>query len=143
MGGSSSRNSEGGMEPHFEERSVSRLIRAARQTCGSAAWSDYKMSNQNDLQCSITRRQLLAAGAAGAALLTAPTLARADRKSDLARYAPFLMGIQSYSLRGFGLDDALEKTKALGLHYWEAFQAHIPRTEDPTKIKETLAKLAA
>jgi inosose dehydratase len=102
-----------------------------------------ELTGQHHIQHSITRRELLAAGAAGAALLAAPGFAIADKKSDLARYAPFMMGIQSYSLRGFGFDEALEKTKTLGLHYWEAFQAHLPRTEDQAKIKENLSKLAA
>ncbi len=42
------------------------------------------------------------------------------------------MGLQSYSLRGLtvggkaDLDKALAATKDLGLHYWEAYPAHIP-----------------
>ena len=61
----------------------------------------------------------------------------------LGPYAPFRMGIQSYSLRHFKLDEALDKTKALGLRFWEAYPAHIPQTDDPAKIKEMLDKLAA
>lgn len=58
-------------------------------------------------------------------------------------YSPFRMGIQSYSLRGYDFDKAVEKTKALGLHYWEAFQAHVPLTEDKAALKATLDKLKA
>lgn len=46
-------------------------------------------------------------------------------------YAPFRMGIHSYSLRGFDLSRAIETTRRLGLNYWEAFSAHVPFTDDP------------
>lgn len=47
-------------------------------------------------------------------------------------YAPFRMGIHSYSLRGFDLNRAIETTRRLGLKYWEAFSAHVPFSDDPT-----------
>jgi sugar phosphate isomerase/epimerase len=53
------------------------------------------------------------------------------------------MGIQSYSLRSFGLDDALAKTQQLGLNYWESFSSHIPLTNDPAELAEIKSKLAA
>ena len=51
---------------------------------------------------------------------------RADDADDDNAYGPFKMGIQSYSLRHFKLDEALAMTKDLGLHYWESYPAHIP-----------------
>lgn len=97
------------------------------------------MSSRNTL----SRRELIrgtALSAAGAAL--APSLARG---ADAAKspYGPFKMGIQSYSLRGYKLDAALEHTKHLGLRYWEAFGAHVPLTTDPSQVSEILAKLKA
>lgn len=53
------------------------------------------------------------------------------------------MGIQSYSLRGFGLDDALAMTEKLGLHYWEPTQGHVPQTESKELQQSILAKLKA
>lgn len=49
-------------------------------------------------------------------------------------YAPFRMGIQSYSLRAYPLAQALKETKALGLSTWEAYPAHVPATGDPAKL---------
>ena len=50
------------------------------------------------------------------------------------------MGLQSYSLRHFKLDEALAKTKELGLHYWESCAAHIP---PDIKTAGEMAKKAA
>ena len=82
------------------------------------------------------RREVLAAGCLvlGGAIRGSRALA-SDGKSapdSQGPYAPFKMGLQSYSLRGlkkdgksdFGL--ALEATKNLGLHYWESYVAHVP-----------------
>lgn len=51
-------------------------------------------------------------------------------------YAPFHMGVQSYSLRHFKTEDALKQTKDLGLTYWEGWDQHFPITDDPKKITE-------
>ena len=41
-------------------------------------------------------------------------------------YAPFRMGVQSYSMRKMGLEAMLQATRALGLDATEAFMAHLP-----------------
>jgi sugar phosphate isomerase/epimerase len=41
-------------------------------------------------------------------------------------YAPFRMGVQSYSMRKMGLEAMLQATRALGLDAIEAFMAHLP-----------------
>ena len=51
------------------------------------------------------------------------------------------MGIQSYSLRAFGIDGALEKIEELELHFVELFRLHYPPIPDPLKIAEMNAKL--
>ena len=54
------------------------------------------------------------------------------------------MGIQSYSLRAFGIDGkegALQKIADLGLHWVEFFGRHYPITPDKAKIAEMNAKL--
>ncbi len=73
-----------------------------------------------------TRRDALAAGLAAAGALTLGRFASAADTPEGSPYGPFRMGLQSYSLRHFKLDEALAKTKELGLHYWEAFPNHIP-----------------
>ena len=80
-----------------------------------------------------TRREFLRAGSVGAAALglgmtTNLFAAPADP------YKGFKMGLQSYTLRGFKVEQALEATKALGLHFWEAFPGHIPMTTVPGTI---------
>lgn len=62
--------------------------------------------------------------------------------ADANPYAPFRMGIQSYSLRGMKLDQALAATKALGLQWWEAYDGHIPIYDNPADRSETRVKLA-
>lgn len=54
---------------------------------------------------------------------------------DADPYHGFKMGLQSYTLRDFKVEKALEATKALGLHYWEAFPGHIPSTTVPGTIE--------
>jgi sugar phosphate isomerase/epimerase len=90
---------------------------------------------------SFNRREFLQVSSAGvtAAALSGKLLA-ADAKDP---YLGFKMGIQSYSLREFKVEAALEHTKALGLKYWESFSSHLPITSVPKQIeahKELLAK---
>jgi len=80
----------------------------------------------------LTRRQVLT-GAAAAGLSMSP-IARALLFAD--PYAPFRMGIQSYSLRNYPLVQALKEAKAFGLSAWEAYPAHVPASAQPGKIAE-------
>lgn len=95
----------------------------------------------------LSRRQfgrrtfLTAAAAAGATWFDVPSLLASTRGEALKKYGGFPMGLQSYSLRAFGVDGALEKTEALGLHWIEFFRAHYPTVPDPVKIAEMNAKL--
>jgi sugar phosphate isomerase/epimerase len=96
----------------------------------------------------IARRTFLArtlTAAAGATWFDVPHLfgaAPGGRPASLRKYGGFALGIQSYSLRAFGVDGALEKVRDLGLHWIEFFRAHFPPTPDPAKIKEMLDKCA-
>lgn len=65
----------------------------------------------------------------------------AARKAD--PYAGFKMGLQSYSLRTFKVEKALETTKALGLKFWEAYPGHIPASTVPGTIADQKKLLAA
>lgn len=91
----------------------------------------------------VTRRTFLAAGAATAAgLATRSRFARATGP-DNKKYGGFLMGMQTYSLRGFGFDQALDYVKELGLHSVELFDAHFPLKSTAEQIDATKAKLKA
>lgn len=87
------------------------------------------------------RTLLTAAAAAGATWFDVPRILAGSRDEALKKYGGFPMGLQSYSLRAFGVDGALEKTAALGLHYIEFFRAHYPILPDPKKVAEMNAKL--
>lgn len=102
----------------------------------------------------LTRRELLASGAAAAGVfgfglglggVERITAARAAAKADL--YGPFKMGLQSYSLRGYKINGqadrakALELTRKLGLHYWEAYPNHIPYTLSAAELNKVQGQL--
>jgi sugar phosphate isomerase/epimerase len=81
------------------------------------------------------------AGGIAAALGLFAGRTRAETHAKPGPYGPFKMGIQSYSLRHFPLEEALSKTRDLQLDYWESFSAHIPATTDPAEIGRIQAKL--
>ncbi len=92
------------------------------------------------MSMSFNRREFLQASAAG---LATAAVCRTVGAADKDPYLGFKMGIQSYSLREFKVEAALEHTKALGLKYWESFSSHLPITSVPKQIeahKELLAK---
>ncbi len=80
----------------------------------------------------LSRRDFLATGLALASgLALAGRTSRAESAGRFGPYGPFKMGLQSYSLRHFKVEEALAKTKELGLHYWESYSAHT--NPDPAK----------
>lgn len=88
-----------------------------------------------------SRRRFLqtsVASLAGAALLRPVTVFAATESNG---YGGFKMGIQSYSLRGYSVEDALKHSEKLGLHYWEAYPKHVPMSTVPAHIQEQKAKL--
>jgi len=103
-----------------------------------------------------TRRNFLqgtltAAAAVGATWFDVPEILAKSvklskaRAASLKKYGGFPMGIQSYSLRAFGIDGkegALQKIDDLGLHWVEFFGRHYPITPDKVKIGAMNAKLA-
>ena len=106
----------------------------------------------------LTRREVLATGLGAAGLAAAgmlvtgrPAVARPTGATGASEgdYGPFKMGLQSYSLRGYtteghaDLKKALAATKELGVHYWEAFPAHVPLTDDRQNIKAVKDELEA
>jgi sugar phosphate isomerase/epimerase len=89
----------------------------------------------------LSRRDLLASGLAATAALTLGGRIAQARIAPAGAYGPFKMGLQSYSLRHFKTEEALAKTKELGLHYWESYSAHTPI--DPSKAAESKSLAAA
>jgi sugar phosphate isomerase/epimerase len=84
----------------------------------------------------LSRREILAGAcaAAGSIALSQFSSAREPSSKDGdSPYDPFRMGLQSYSLRGYtkggrpDLQKSLAITRQLGLHFWEAFPAHVPQ----------------
>lgn len=78
------------------------------------------------------------AGIVGSLLLLMIT---SSVSADSDPYGGFKMGLQSYSLRGFPVDEALEHTRKLGLKYWEAYPNHIPMSTVPAYVRDQQAKL--
>lgn len=90
------------------------------------------------------KRTLTVAAAAGATWFDAAKVLASispARKKSIEYFGGFQMGIQSYSLRAFGVEGALEKIAGLGLHWVEFFRLHFPQTADRIKISEMSAKL--
>lgn len=90
-------------------------------------------------QTSVSRRDFLQT----TALAAAATLLRPGLATAADPYAGFKMGLQSYSLRAFSVEEALQHTKTLGLKYWEAFPKHIPLGSVPQHIAAQKAILAS
>jgi len=88
----------------------------------------------------LTRRCFIQTSVLSASL--AGPLSRFTYADDANPYGGFKMGIQSYSLRGYDTDEALAKTKGLGLTYWESFNKHFPLTDNSVKIAEYKKKLS-
>jgi sugar phosphate isomerase/epimerase len=100
------------------------------------------MNNININRRRFIQSSLTSATIAGATWFDTPKiLAAKNKKAGADEYNGFPMGIQSYSLRGFGVDGAIEQTAKLGLHFIEFFSGHFPITKDKIKIGEMNQKL--
>jgi inosose dehydratase len=94
------------------------------------------------LRTDVTRRDFLRVTSAGALAIGLGSSTRLFA-ADADPYLGFKMGLQSYSLRAFKVEKALETTKALGLKFWEAFPGHLPSTTVPGTIAEQKKLLAS
>ena len=89
----------------------------------------------------VSRRSFLqVATAATVGSTIAPNISSGTEGSD--PYGGFHMGIQSYSLRGYDVETALEHTQTLGLKYWEAYPKHLPLSTVPAEVKKQKDLLA-
>lgn len=84
------------------------------------------------------RRFITTTAAAGAYLATGRRGRAADAASE--KYGGFRMGIQSYSLRGMKVDQALANIEQLGLTSVEMFEAHFSTKSTPEEIDSLLKR---
>jgi sugar phosphate isomerase/epimerase len=107
------------------------------------------MRFRHDQRRGLTRREAIGAGLAASVSLGRSLPSLGFVADDPSPYGPFKMGLQSYSLRGYAADNkpdvkkALETTRTLGIHYWEAFPAHLPITTEPATIAGYKSSTAA
>ena len=96
------------------------------------------MNRRNFIQSTIAT-----AAAAGYTWFDVPQLLAKSgaRDASIQKYGGFQMGIQTYSLRGFGAEEAFKKINALGLHWIEPYRVHYPVTTDPEGVKKMNALL--
>jgi sugar phosphate isomerase/epimerase len=89
----------------------------------------------------VTRRAFFGTVASVAAL---PSLARAGAANPAAATAATLkLGVASYSLRKFTLDQTLAMAKEMGVKYMTFKDVHIPRTDPPETTRALRAKIEA
>lgn len=87
----------------------------------------------------VSRRHFLATSAAASTLALSAISVRAAEETS---YNGWPIGIQSYTLRNFKLDEALRHVKGLGLRHIEFYGAHMPTNSNADQIAELRKKLA-
>lgn len=88
-----------------------------------------------------SRREFLGAAAGAAAIFGAGRLVRAAEPAN--RYGGFDLGMQSYTLREFKVDRALEEINKLGLASVEFFDAHFSSKSSDADIEAMKSKTKA
>jgi sugar phosphate isomerase/epimerase len=89
-----------------------------------------------------TRRQFIkTAGAGLAAYLAATSRSLAQVRGHKPPGRPFKLGLASYTLRKFDLDETLAMTKRLGLKYICFKSFHLPLDSTPAQIRAVLNKV--
>ena len=89
----------------------------------------------------LSRRRFitLSSAAVGASMIERSKLTRAAEQND--RFGGWPIGIQSFSLRKFDVDQAIRHMQGLGLHFVEFYSKHVPiqsTDDDLAKLKEKL-----
>ncbi|MCA9150174.1 MAG: hypothetical protein KDA92_12780, partial [Planctomycetales bacterium] len=78
-----------------------------------------------------------------AGVCAAATLPQARPAAAAERFGSWPIGIQSYTLRNFPVDQAIRHIQGLGLNYVEMFSAHLPLDASQDHIDKMLATLKA
>ena len=97
-------------------------------------------------RCSLTRRAFLAQGLAATSLMAAASpvsLFAADKEGLADPYRGLKMGMTSYSLRKFNLDQAIAMTKEAGVKYISLKDVHLPLKSTREQRREAQEKIKA
>jgi len=97
----------------------------------------------NSTTCSLSRRRFLRNGVVGVAVLGAGSLRSlaAVTKKDGDPFHGLKVGITSYTLRKFNLDQAIAMTKQAGVKYISLKDVHLPLKSTPMERKEAAKKI--
>ena len=90
----------------------------------------------------LSRRTFLKVTGAGTAAAFTGSLHAAD-ETAAKKKIPFQLGLCSYSLREFKVDQVVEMTQKLGLEYISLKDMHLPMKSDDDTIKQTIGKFTA
>lgn len=90
-----------------------------------------------------SRRQFLSLTAATAATATFGDLSPSVAAENSDPFGGWPIGIQSFSLRGFDVDQAIRHMQGLGLHYVEFYSKHVAIDSTDQQLAELKEKLAA
>lgn len=93
------------------------------------------------MQAAWSRRKFLGMTAAAAGSLVLPRALRAADADN--QYGGFNLGLQSYTLRDFPVDKALQEINKLGLHSVELFNAHFNQKSTDSEIEAMKSRTAA
>lgn len=92
-----------------------------------------------------SRREFLTAAAAGTAAVFVTSNVSSHRQAALAATAPqtpkFELGLASYTLRQFNLDQTLQMTKRVGLKHIAFKDVHLVMNSTPQQIQDVVAKV--
>ncbi|MFM2094733.1 MAG: hypothetical protein RIS70_1857 [Planctomycetota bacterium] len=88
----------------------------------------------------VSRRRFLVTSGTAAAVCLAGGGSRSLQAAD--RFGGFPVGVQSYSLREFNLDDAVRHMQGMGIHYVELFGKHLPMDAKDDQLAAIKAKLS-
>jgi inosose dehydratase len=88
-----------------------------------------------------SRRHFVGTVASSAGLLGCG-LAKKSMAAESGKYGPFQIGMQSYTLRKFSIDKALDTMQALGIQTVEFYDAHYPVKSNDEQIATMNQKLA-
>jgi sugar phosphate isomerase/epimerase len=91
----------------------------------------------------VSRRSFIAAATAAAAWTTFNRDMSAGAAALAAPASRLKLGLASYSMREFTLDQALEMARTLGVKYMTFKDVHVPRTDPPETTRALRAKIEA
>lgn len=94
----------------------------------------------------LSRREMLISGAAALCSLSGfrgsyAAAAASNKQESIKKFGGFKMGIQSFSLRHFNLEQTIERVADLGLHWVEFFPNHFGVTNDQERIDHVTSLL--